>query len=100
MDARSPVALHSSGRHERRARITLRQLAYIAGERMLGEAAEALGRNPFGRAEVTLLGSTVIGDVHAIRLDGPVAASATRRGDWDTWFRIDQVTSVRVLSGG
>jgi hypothetical protein len=82
-------------------RLTTDELAYIAGERLLLSASRLLGRADVAAVDIELRGGGFVDAVQAIRVDGPIAATSSRRGVWDHSIAIDRVIGIRTrLAGG
>jgi hypothetical protein len=84
----------------RSPRLTAGELAYVAGQRLLAGALRDLGRADVAAVDIELDGGLYIHAVRTIRIDGPVAATSSRRGVWDRSFAIDRVIGVRTRMTG
>ena len=81
-------------------RLTADELAYVAGERLLLSASRLLDRADVAAVDIELRGGGFVDGVQAIRIDGPIAATSSRRGVWDHSIAIDRVIGIRTRMAG
>lgn len=88
------------GASDRRAapeRLTSDELAYIAGERLLLSASRLLQRADVACVDIELRDGGHVSGVRHIRIDGPIAVTATRRGDHGQSLALDRVIGIRTI---
>ncbi|HPU15626.1 MAG TPA: hypothetical protein PK808_06050 [Polymorphobacter sp.] len=88
------------GASDRRAtpeRLTSDELAYLAGERLLLSASRLLQRADVACVDIELRDGGHVAGVRSIRIDGPIALTASRRGGHDHSIALDRVIGIRTI---
>ena len=78
-------------------RLTSDELAYIAGERLLLSASRLLQRADVACVDIELRDGGHVAGVRHIRIDGPIALTAARRGDYRQSIALDRVIGIRTI---
>ncbi|TFU00299.1 hypothetical protein EUV02_14675 [Polymorphobacter arshaanensis] len=88
------------GASDRRAtpeRLTSDELAYVAGERLLLSASRLLQRADVACVDIELRDGGHVSGVRFIRVDVPIALTASRRGGHDQSIALDRVIGIRTI---